>query len=78
MKYLTCLLIACAVLSGGALAQQPASPEALLKAAMQREQVDGDAAGALADYKVIVERHPKVSCRRDGTRKDGRHLRSSR
>ena len=59
MKQLTRLLIACALLSGGAIAQQPVSPEALLKAAMQREQVDGDAAGALSDYKVIGELHPR-------------------
>ena len=58
MKQLTRLLIACALLSGGAIAQQPASPQALLKAAMQREQVDGDLAGAIAQYKAIAENFP--------------------
>jgi Tol biopolymer transport system component len=45
-------------LSAGLLAQTTASPEALLKAAIQREQVDGDSAAALAEYQAIVAKFP--------------------
>ncbi len=48
-------------LSAGLLAgsQTPASPDVLLKAAMQKEQVDGDLPGALALYTDIVAKFPK-------------------
>jgi Tol biopolymer transport system component len=34
------------------------SPEALLKGAMQREQIDGDDTGAMAQYRSIVDKYP--------------------
>jgi len=49
------------VLSAGLLAQtQPsASPDVLLKAAMQKEQVDGDLGSARSQYQVIIDTFPK-------------------
>lgn len=48
-------------LSTTLLAQAPpaSSPEVLLKAAMQKEQIDNDLPAAIAQYKAIVERFPK-------------------
>ena len=40
------------------VAQTQISPEALLKGALQLEQVDGNDAGAIAQYKSIVEKFP--------------------
>jgi Tol biopolymer transport system component len=59
----TRILVACVAIgiSTALLAQTqtPASPDVLLKAAMQKEQVDGDLPGALALYKDIVAKFPK-------------------
>ncbi len=55
------IVLALLVLSAGLLAQSQtsASPDVLLKAAMQKEQVDGDLPGALALYTDIVAKFPK-------------------
>lgn len=45
-------------LAASMIAQTPPSPDVLFKQAQQREQVDGDFAGAIALYRQIVERHP--------------------
>jgi len=37
----------------------PASPEILLKTAMQAEQIDNDLPAAIAQYKNIVDKFPK-------------------
>lgn len=47
------------VLTAGLTAQVFPSPEALLKAAQERELVDGDLPSALAQYQLLVERFPK-------------------
>ena len=46
----------CLALSSGVIAQSGASPEALLKAAINREVVDGDATGAIQQYKDIASK----------------------
>jgi Tol biopolymer transport system component len=48
-------------LCAGLLAQAPpaSSADVLLKAAMQKEQIDNDLPAALAQYKAIVEKFPK-------------------
>jgi Tol biopolymer transport system component len=51
------LLLVLAMLTGGVFAQQVPSADVLLKAAMQREQVDGDLAGAIDQYKAIVSKY---------------------
>jgi Tol biopolymer transport system component len=58
MKTLTTLLLAVGLLTTGPFAQTTPSPEALLKAAIQREQVDGDRAAALVEYQAIVAKFP--------------------
>ena len=47
------------LLSTSIAAQTPASPDVLLRAAMQKEQIDNDLPGAIAAYKAIVEKFPK-------------------
>jgi Tol biopolymer transport system component len=42
-----------------AQAPPPASPDVLLKAAMQKEQIDNDLPAAIGQYKTIVEKFPK-------------------
>ena len=47
------------VLAAALAAQTAATPDVLLKAAMQKEQIDNDLPGAIAAYKAIVEKYPK-------------------
>src|SRR5688572_11290737 len=58
MKMTTALFGILLLFVGALAAQAPSSPEALLKAAQQRELVDGDWRGALAEYKSIISRFP--------------------
>ena len=52
------LALAGLVLAGGSFIQAQAarSPEAQFKAAQQKEEVEGDLTGAIAEYKRVVER----------------------
>ena len=52
------LLVAVLITSGTLWAQGNPSPDALLRAAEQLEQVDGDIGGALSAYQALVDRHP--------------------
>ena len=47
------------VVAVGLGAQTAASPDVLLKAAMQKEQIDNDVPGAIAAFKLLVEKFPK-------------------
>ena len=47
------------VVAAGLGAQTAASPDVLLKAAMQKEQIDNDLPGAIAAYRSLVEKFPK-------------------
>jgi Tol biopolymer transport system component len=50
-----------ALMAGGLAAQQAPSADVQLKAARQRQQVDGDLAGAIKQYQVIVDRFQKTN-----------------
>lgn len=51
-------ILVCVVALTGVLAQTTPSPDVLLKAALQREQVDGDLTAALRDYQALVDAFP--------------------
>jgi Tol biopolymer transport system component len=51
------MVITALALSGALMAQAAASPEALLKAAINRELVAGDVAGAMQQYKDIASKY---------------------
>ena len=53
------IVLGCLALSSALLAQASLSPEAQLKAAMNREMVDRDVTGALELYKQIAEKFPR-------------------
>lgn len=57
----TLSLVLVVLLAIGLTAQTTASPDVLLKAAMQKEQIDNDLPGAIAAYKSLVEKFPKDS-----------------
>jgi Tol biopolymer transport system component len=59
MTRLTLLFAAVLLVTTAGSAQAPISPEALLRAAQQKEQIDGDRAGALAMYETLVAQHAK-------------------
>ena len=51
------LTVCVLLLAGIAVSQQSNSPEALLRAAMDKEMVDGDLKTAIEQYKKLIERH---------------------
>lgn len=59
MKTTAVALVAALIVSTALLAQTTATPDVLLKAAMQKEQIDSDLPGAIAAYKAVVEKFPK-------------------
>lgn len=59
MKARVMFLVFVVASTGALLAQTSSSPDVLLKAAMQKEQIDNDLPAAMAQYKAIVEKFPK-------------------
>lgn len=59
MRARVIFLVFVVVSTAAVLAQPSSSPDVLLKAAMQKEQIDNDLPAATAQYKVIVEKFPK-------------------
>jgi Tol biopolymer transport system component len=59
MKARVMFLVFVVASTGALLAQSSSSPEILLKAAMQKEQIDNDLPAATTQYKTIVDKFPK-------------------